>query len=155
MEHNAKLDNGECHMKRLTCMASVLALLAAVALGTDQAGAGNTEAPSIKDVMDKLHKGANSPLAKLKKSLKAQPPNWKDIQDSTKLFAELGTSLPDNDPPKGNKDSFKKLAIAYSENAKALDDAARKENQADAQAAYSKLSTSCMPCHKDHRPPPG
>ena len=47
-------------MKRIACMAGVLAMVIAGALVTGQAGAGD-EAASIKDIMGKLHKGAKAP----------------------------------------------------------------------------------------------
>ena len=102
--------------------------------------------------MQKLHKGANAPLAKLKKALAADSPDWKEIQKTTKDFATLGADLPKNDPPKGDKEDFKKLAESYSKNAKALNEAAKEEDKAEAQAAFKKVSTSCMACHKAHRP---
>jgi cytochrome c556 len=132
-------------------MASVMALLAATAFATGRAGTFDDETPTIKDVMGKLHKGANSPLAQLKKSLQGSP-NWKDVQGLTKEFETLGAALPKDEPPIGKKDDYKMLATAYYDNAKALDDAAKKEDLAGAQAAFGKISTSCMPCHKTHRP---
>jgi cytochrome c556 len=140
-------------MKRLMCMASVLGFLVASVLVTGRAGAGDTETPAIKDVMKALHKGPNSPLAKLKTSLKADAPNWKEIQDNTKQFVALGVALPKNDAPKGDNENYKKLASAYFDSAKALDDSAKKENLAATQEAYKTISSSCMPCHKAHRPP--
>jgi cytochrome c556 len=139
-------------MKRLVCMASVMAVLAASAFATGRARAFDDETPTIKDVMGKLHKGANSPLAQLKKSFQDGSPKWKDVQGLTKEFATLGAALPKDEAPLGEKDDYKKLATAYSDNAKALDDAAKKEDLAGAQAAFGKISTSCMPCHKTHRP---
>src|SRR5258708_6103174 len=138
-------------MKRLACMASVVALMAVSVLVTGRAGAFD-ETPSIKDVMGKLHKGPNSPLAQLKKGLQGDSPNWKELQGTTKEFVTYGSALPKDEPPKGDKEDFKKLAIAYYDNAKTLDDAARKEDLAGTQAALGKLSSSCMPCHKTHRP---
>ena len=135
-------------MKRLACVASVLALLAASGL----ASSDDEKTPTIKEVMRKLHKGANSPLAKLKKALAADSPDWKSIQDTTKDFEKLGAALAKNDPPKGDKEDFKELAESYSKNAKALNDAAKEEDKAEAQAAFKKVSTSCTACHKAHRP---
>jgi cytochrome c556 len=138
-------------MRRLVCGASVLALLLLAALATSPAGAGDEPTPTIKDVMRKLHKGANSPLARLKKDLGAPAPNWKAVQDTTKDFVILGAALGKNDPPRGEAAGYKKLADAYFTNAKALDDAAKAEDKAAAQAAYRKLSASCKSCHQAHR----
>ena len=135
-------------MKRLACVLSVVALVVASGL----AGAQDENSPTIKVVMQKLHKGANSPLAKLKTALKSNSPDWKSIQDASKDFVILGAGLAKNDPPQGEKSNYKKLAEAYYENAKAMDDAAKAENKQACQAAFTKVSTSCMACHKAHRP---
>jgi hypothetical protein len=55
-------------MKRPACAAGVLALLVASGL----AGADDEETPTIKEVMQKRHKGADSPLAKLELALEAE-----------------------------------------------------------------------------------
>ena len=93
------------------------------------AGDQDENSPTIKVVMQKLHKGANSPLAKLKTALKSNSPDWKSIQDSSKDFVILGAALAKNDPPQGEKSNYKKLAEAYYDNAKAMDDAAKAENK--------------------------
>ncbi len=139
------------NMKKLACVACVVGLVAISALATSFVGADEEKTATIKEVMRKLHKGANSPLAKLKKALAADSPDWKDIQKLTKDFATFGAALGKNDPPKGEKEDFKKLADAYYHNAKALNDAAKKEDKAAAQAAFKKVSTSCTTCHKAHK----
>ncbi len=57
-------------MKRTACVASVLAVLIMAARADDST-------PSIKEIMGKLHKGNNAPLAKLKTALKRNTPDWK------------------------------------------------------------------------------
>ncbi len=132
-------------MKRLICVASTLAVLALAA------GARTDDPPTIKDVMDKLHKGASSPLAKLKTALKAETPDWSAVQDLTKEFEEFGAALAKNDPPRGEKADFEKLAKGYYKNAKALNDAAKAEDKAKAQAALGKIGASCKTCHAAHK----
>ena len=73
-------------MKRMACVASVLAVLIMAARADDST-------PSIKEIMGKLHKGANAPLAKLKTALKSDTPDWKDVQDLSKDFVKLGRRL--------------------------------------------------------------
>src|SRR4051812_1750640 len=113
-------------MKKVACIATALALLGTAGLAATLAG--DDDAPSVKDVMTKLHKGANSPLAQVKKELRASNPNWKVIQTRAKDFTTLGSTLAKNDPPKGDKAHFKGLADAYYDNAKELDAAAKKED---------------------------
>ncbi len=140
-------------MKWLICTASVVSVLAMAGLVVGSAGASNDdETPSIKKIMDTLHKGAKSPLSTVKAALKSQSPDWEEIQKQAKEFATYGESLPKNDPPKGKKASFEKLAKAYASNTKAFKEAAEKEDLKAAKAAFGKISSSCTACHKSHRP---
>jgi cytochrome c556 len=125
-------------------MASVLAVLIVAARADDSS-------PTIKEIMGKLHKGANAPLAKLKTALKADTPDWKEVQDLSKDFVILGAGLAKNEPPQGDKSAFVQLADAYYQNAKALDDAASSEDKAKAQAALNKIGASCKACHAAHK----
>lgn len=131
-------------MKRTACAASVLAVLIIAARADDPT-------PSIKEIMGKLHKGANAPLAKLKRALKSDTPDWKDVEDLTKDFVSLGADLAKNKPPKGDNSAFKKRADAYYEYAKALDAAAKAEDKAKAQSALNKIGGSCKACHSAHK----
>lgn len=132
-------------MKRLVCVASTLAILALAA------GARTDDPPTIKEVMDKLHKGANAPLAKLKTALKSQSPDWQAVKEYTKEFVTYGAALARNDPPRGEKADFEKRADGYYTSAKALDDAAKAEDKAKASAALSKIGASCKGCHTAHK----
>jgi cytochrome c556 len=131
-------------MKRTACAASVLAVLIMAARADDST-------PSIKEIMGKLHKGANAPLAKLKTALKSDTPDWKDVQDLTEDFVSLGAGLAKNKPPKGDNSAFKKRADAYYEYAKSLAAAAKAEDKAKAQSALNKIGGSCRACHSAHK----
>jgi cytochrome c556 len=131
-------------MKRTACAASVLAVLIMAARADDST-------PSIKEIMGKLHKGANAPLAKLKTALKSDTPDWQDVQDLTKDFVSLGAGLAKNKPPKGDNSAFKKRADAYYEYAKSLAAAAKAEDKAKAQSALNKIGGSCRACHSAHK----
>ncbi len=137
-------------MKRLAWVVGALALIVAVVLvsvpGTD------AKDPTIKEIMGKLHKGANAPIGLLKKDLQEDDPDWPEIQKTTKEFVTLGAALGKNDPPKGDADSWKKLTKQYFDNAKILDDAAKKKDKSGALSAQAKLAGSCLACHKAHRP---
>ena len=66
-------------MRPLFCAASVLAFVAMACLAAGSAGASpgdDEETPSIKTVMEKLHKGAKSPLNTAKAALKSTTPDW-------------------------------------------------------------------------------
>jgi cytochrome c556 len=145
--------NKERSMKPLFCVGSLLAMTAFACLAAGSAGASDDdeETPSIKTVMEKLHKGKDSPLNTLKAALKAGSPDWESVQKEAKLFKKYGDALPKNDPPKGKKASFEKLAKAYAANAKSLEEAAEKENLKGTRDAMKKISSSCTACHKSHR----
>ncbi len=138
-------------MKRIACVSTVLAVLVAAALNSGSRAGAEDASPSIKDIMVKLHKGASSPLAVLKKELRSDSPDWKKVQSKSKDFVILGASLAKTEASKGDPQSYKTLATNYYDNSKALDDAAAKEDKTAANVAFSKLSSSCQACHKAHR----
>lgn len=132
--------------------AAAMTALGTLALGLTPASALPPDDPAaIKDVMKKLNGKGQNESGKLKKALNASKPDWDAIQGSTKKFADLGADLPKNDPPKGSKDSWKKLADAYATQTKSLNDAAEKKDLDGTKKAFQKINTSCMPCHQAHR----
>jgi len=140
-------------MRLFYCAASVLVVLLVGGLVCGGAGAASQdETPSIKKVMDTLHKGARSPLNTVKAALKANSPDWAEIKKLAKEFETYGAALPKNDPPKGDKEAFLKLAKAYASNAKALNESAGKEDLKGARAAFQNITKACAVCHKSHRP---
>jgi cytochrome c556 len=140
----------EIVMRKWIVLGAVALVVSSLAYRASQAGA-EPETPTIKHVMNKLHKGANSPLSQLKGELAAPSPDWEKIQKTTKDFVILGAALAKNDPPKGDKESWKTLSDHYFAEAKVLDDAAHAKDQAAAQAAQKKLSASCKACHTPHK----
>jgi cytochrome c556 len=117
-------------------------------------GPGGRRGP-IGQTMAKLFKGRPSLKDSIGQELNSDAPSWDTIQPQTKEFAELAASVSKYDPPKGSKDSWTKLATAFSEQATALDHAAAAKNKNDALAAYSTISESCKTCHQAHRGGPG
>ncbi len=110
-------------MRSLMCVASVLVLLAVAGWVSHPAGAASDdETPSIKKIMQTLHKGAKAPLNTVKASLKGDSPDWETVQKDAEVIAKYGAFLPKNEPPKGEKAAYEKLAKAYEKNAKALED---------------------------------
>ena len=127
----------------------VLGLVAlAVPIG---AFAFDDETPTIKKVMGKLHKGSTSESKVLDKLAKATPTDWEEIGKTTKDFVILGAALAKNDPPKGDKDSWKQLTGKYFDNAKELDDAATAHDLDKLKAAQKKMGASCKTCHNAHQ----
>ena len=102
--------------------------------------------------MTKAHKGGDSLIEKLGKELKDDEPKWDDIQKQTKDLVDLGTALGKNKPPKGEQESWDKLTKKYLDEAKVLDEAAKKKDKSAAADAQKTLKTYCADCHKEHKP---
>jgi hypothetical protein len=117
-------------------------------------GPGRPLSP-IGEVMNKLGKGPNALNATIGKELKTDPPPWDTIGPQAKEYAQLAASLSKYDPPKGSKESWTKLTGAYAESAAALDSAAVAKDKDAALTAHTKLTQSCMACHREHRAGPG
>jgi cytochrome c556 len=132
-------------MKRLACAVSALAVLVLTA------GADDAETPTAKQLMNKLHKGANAPVTRLQTALKSDTPDWKAVRGASKDLVVLGEGLPKTRPSKGDTANYEKLANAYYADAKALDAAAKIEDKPKAQAALKKLGASCKTCHTAHK----
>ena len=140
-------------MRPLFCMAGGIAVLVLAILVSGPVGASSDdETPTIKKVMVTLHKGKTAPLNTVKAALKGDSPEWTAIQKQAKVFAKFGAALPKNDPPRGEKGSYEVLAKAYASAAKSMEESAEKEDLPGSRDAFRKISTSCMPCHKSHRP---
>jgi hypothetical protein len=136
-------------MKRLACALAGFIGIAVTALGPTFA---EDKIPTIKEIMDRLHKGANPPIILIKRSLQSGDPDWGEIQKQTKEFVDLGKALGKNDPPMGDKASWTKLTKQYLENAKGMDAAAQKNDKRETLRYQAKLAGSCTTCHKIHRP---
>lgn len=115
----------------------------------DQAATG--PAPSIKDIMAKLTKGPQSLTPTLGRELQSDPVPWDTVQAQTREYARLAAAMGKNDPPKGSKDSWSRLTLAYADAAAALDRAAQAKDADAALTAHSQISSSCMGCHREHR----
>ena len=116
-------------MRPLFCAGGVLAVLLMAGLVAATAGpSSGDETPTIKKVMQTLHKGKTSPLNTVKTALKGDSPDWSKVQKEAKIFATFGAALPKNDPPRGDKASYEKLAKAYASASEDLESSAKKED---------------------------
>lgn len=118
--------------------------------GSGMGGPGGPPSP-IGQIMAKLTKGPQSLTAVIGEELKADPPNWDQLQSQTKEYVELASSMVKHDPPKGSKESWTKLAGAFADSAVALEKAAQAKDKEAALAAHKSLSNSCIACHQQHR----
>ncbi len=140
-------------MNRLLTVAGLLAALTAAALRPNPVDAQGEKPPTVKEIMGKLNKGPNSLTPMIGKDLRDNPPDWDHIQKDAKTFVTLAAALQKNRPPKGDAGSWEKLAKTYTDNARALEDAAEKKDPKAAQTAIARLADmkSCGACHAAHR----
>ena len=139
-------------MSRRARALSLATLLSGVVLATAPAGAeGEKKPPTVKELMKRAHAGQTSLLSSVGRGLRADPPDWPAIQRQTGELVEVGAFLGRNEPPVGDRASWERLAQAYRDQVKALDEAARKEDRRGAQSAKAKLDASCGACHRAHR----
>jgi cytochrome c556 len=111
---------------------------------------GNSDV-SIKEIMDKAHKGNKSVLSNLRKELGRTPPDWAKVDPLAKELESLGEALTKATPEKGDKASWDKLAGGYHNDTKTLTSAADKKDVAGARASLGRLGKACKACHDAHR----
>jgi cytochrome c556 len=141
----------EHRMRSLICLASVVVLLAVAGWVSHPAGAASDdETPSIKKIMKTLH-GKGAPVGNVSKALKSDSPDWPKVTKDAETIVKYSAYLPKLEPPKGDKESYEKLAKAYESSAKTLKTTAEKEDLDGARAASKKLGASCKACHTAHK----
>ncbi len=102
---------------------------------------------NIKELMAKTHKGADSPLGKLSKELKAEEPSWDEVRKQVKELNRMASALVNSDDGRSAGD--------YQKSVTALDAAAAKKDKAAAAEARQMLFKSCGNCHYGHAPGTG
>ena len=119
----------------------------------DGPGPGGPGGPpsEIRKIMSKRSNGVDYLTPLLGKELEADPPDWGTVQPQAKEYARLTSTLAEYDPPRGSKESWTKLATAFAGMAEALDKAATAKDRDAALDAHSRLTESCMECHREHR----
>lgn len=113
--------------------------------------AGVVGAASIQEIMTKCHKLKVGLRDQIKAGAETASPNWADLQKKSKEFVEQASMLEGNTPPKGSKESWKKLSKEYVEQVKALDAAVAKKDAKAVADAHKKLGANCKGCHDAHQ----
>jgi hypothetical protein len=106
---------------------------------------------TIKEVMGQLNRPPRGLTGLLRKELQADQPDWDQIQGQTRKYATLVAGLGKAEPPKGDADSWTRLTKEFLENARAMEDAAKKQDKRGVLAAHAKISRSCTGCHRMHK----
>lgn len=138
-------------MKSLICGASLATLILAAGLSAARVDAAD-EAASVEVVMKKLFAGKSSPNNTLKAAAKTDSPDWAKVKEASDVFAKYAPALGENAPPKGDKDSWDKLAHGLAEHAKSLGTAVDKKDVDGLKAVAKGIGGSCKSCHDSHRP---
>jgi len=108
------------------------------------------QGPDVKEIMTKVNK-AGGLFPQIQKGLKAPAPNWANLKSDADEFVSLVTALGKNKPPKGEVASWATLNKEYLDDVTVLKTAITAMNKSGADAAISKLGTSCNGCHKAHK----
>ncbi len=116
------------------------------------AGQDKDKVPEVGEIMDKAHTAKKGLKALIDAEVKKPKPNWETVQKQSKEYLTLAEALAKNDPPKGDKKSWVKLAKEFAEEVKSLDDAAKKKNAKGLLEASKKLGGKCDACHDAHQP---
>jgi hypothetical protein len=128
-------------MKKTLSLVLVAVAFAAAAFQSIAWAQADGEPPkpkhAIKDVMEQAHKGG----------LLNKVADGQATPEEKALLLDLYVSLAENDPPRGDAESFKKLAN------QAVLGAARVVVGREGAEAQIKRAVNCMACHREHRPP--
>jgi hypothetical protein len=134
---------------------SLSSAIGAVALVLAMAAPGGAEekkdkkdekVTTIKEIMQKGHKGTDAFIAKIK--AEAKDGKWDEAKDHAKALAVFGEHLGKNKPAKGDEKSWEELTKKYAESTKA---ALKATEDKDVKAVNKALTIDCMGCHKLHR----
>ncbi len=131
----------------------IAAVFAPLAFGLIPADAQDAKPPSVKEVMKKINYRDTALCPLLGRALKAEQPSWDEVQRQARQLAQCADALALNDPPRGEKASWRQLTKAYIASAHELDQAAQKQDRAAALAAHARLANpaTCNGCHQVHR----
>ena len=103
---------------------------------------------TTKQIMGAGHKGADALFGKVQAAVKAK--KWEDAAEPAKELAANGSIFPKAKPPKGDDESWKKLAGKYADDTKALAEAVDKKDEAAAKKAMTGIG-NCKTCHDAHK----
>ena len=138
-------------MRRIAYVVGAAMLMGATAWMLSPLSARAEKTPSIKEIMDRAHRGSDSLLQKLGRELKSDSPDWGTVQKQSRDLVLLGGALREDRPPRGSRESWDRLTQQYLAAARELDQAAENKDASAAQEAHQKLGTSCMACHQLHK----
>lgn len=138
-------------MQRRFVLAGALALTLAILVSGVQADDKDKEKPkNIKEIMKKTHAGATAYKALIGKAVKDKKFD-DDAKATMKAWTTTASFLGDFDPPKGEKDGWKKAVETYQTDVKALAKAVEDKDEKAASTAFMKVDKGCGACHSKHK----
>lgn len=141
-------------MKRFATRCAVVAALGVAMVifssPSTPVAANNAADPDIKTIMQKVN-GKGKLCGSINAGLKEKEPKWDELSTKASELVPLAKALGKNDPPKGDKDNWKKLCDGYAKAAEDLEKACKDKDLKGAQTAM-KTITACGGCHGAHRP---
>jgi cytochrome c556 len=124
-------------------------LLALAVILTSVARAADDKPESIGDVMKKAHAADAAFRKVIAKDLKAK--DFDAAATTMKAWSTIAAHLGEFDPPKGSKESWKKLTKKYADSVKALTKAVEGKDAKVASKELKAINSSCGTCHKAHK----
>jgi hypothetical protein len=124
-------------------------LLALAVIVTGVAQAADDKPESIGDFMSKAHKGAKAFKQAIAKDLKAK--DFDSAATTMKTWSAMAKHLSEFEPPKGEKEAWKKITKKYTDTLKALSKAVDDKDGAAAAKNLKAINSSCGTCHKAHK----
>jgi cytochrome c len=127
-------------MRTLAITFTLASFLTGVALSQGDKEKGKTTV-EVKAMMQKTHKGNDSPLGKISTQLKADTPDWAELTKQTKEMTALVDLLGEY------KDADAKAVKMYQKGVTGLEAAVSKKDKAGAVEARKVFLQSCARCH--------
>ena len=125
-------------------------LLALAIMVTGAAQAADDKPESIGDIMKKAHSGENAFRKEIAKNLKVK--DFDAAATTMKAWSAIASHLNEFEPPKGSKESWKKMTKKYADSVKAL---AKTIDDKNVSAATKQLDVinkkGCGGCHSAHK----
>ena len=139
-------------MRPLFCAASVLAFVAIACLAAGSAGASDDdeETPSIKTVMEKLHKGAKSPLNTVKAALKGKFSGLGGHPETGEVVQEVRRSTAEERPAPRQEGSVREAGQGVCRQCQVVRRSRRAREPQRRSRRLQEDHGSCTACHKSH-----
>jgi cytochrome c556 len=139
-------------MNRMYVLAGALALAVVVTASVqaeDDKDKKDGKVPSIKKIMQATHSKTGF-RAKYQQAVKGG--DWEKAEKIAKDWLTCAENLAKNEPPKGEKQDWEKMAKNYTKAVKNIEEASGKKDAEQVKDSLGFIGKSCGTCHKAHKP---